>query len=134
MTDKRKGCPMRHENGNCTVAGGFCTAVNNPICEALHNAFDCGYRSALLQQEHFREVTKKVEPLTMDELREMDGEPVWCEIYIKGQPSFYGIVHGETVTGFIPGDDNPANLAITNVGAYGFAWLAYRQKPEEGTV
>ena len=90
--------------------------------------------SALRQQEHFREVTKKVEPLTLDELRQMDGEPVWCEIYIKGQPSFYGIVHGKNVTGFIPGDDKPANLAITNVGAYGLAWLAYRQKPEEGTV
>ena len=87
--------------------------------------------SALRQQEHFREVTKKVEPLTLDELRQMDGEPVWCEIYIKGQPSFYGIVHGETVTGFISGDDKPANLAITNFGAYGLAWLAYRQKPEE---
>lgn len=73
----------------------------------------------------------KNEPLTLDELRKMDGEPVWCEIYIKGQPSFYGIVHGENVTGFIPGDDKPANLAITNVGAYGLAWLAYRQKPEE---
>ena len=85
--------------------------------------------SALRQQEHDRN-----EPLTLDELRKMDGEPVWCEIYIKGQPSFYGIVHGKNVTGFIPGDDKPANLAITNVGAYGFAWLAYRQKPEEGTV
>ena len=31
MTDKRKDCPMRHENGNCTVAGGFCTAVNDPM-------------------------------------------------------------------------------------------------------
>ena len=71
-------------------------------------------------------------PLTLEELRQMDGEPVWCEIYIKGQLSFYGIVHGETVTGFISGDDKPANLAITNVGAYGLAWLAYRQKPEEG--
>ena len=90
--------------------------------------------SALRQQEHFREGTKKVEPLTLEELRKMDGEPVWCEIYIKGQPSFYGIVHGENVTGFIPGDDKPANLAITNVGAYGLAWLAYRQKPEEGAV
>ena len=73
----------------------------------------------------------KNEPLTMDELRQMDGEPVWCEIYIKGQSPFYGIVHGENVTGFIPGDDKPSNLAITNVGAYGLAWLAYRQKPEE---
>lgn len=42
---ERKDCPMRHENGNCTVAGEFCTAVNDPICEALHNAYDCGRRS-----------------------------------------------------------------------------------------
>ena len=87
--------------------------------------------SALRQQDHFREVTKKVEPLTLDELRKMDVEPVWCEIYIKGQFPFYGIVHGDNVTGFIPGDDRPVNMAITNVGAYGLAWLAYRQKPEE---
>ena len=99
------------------------------LCDAVDMAI-----SALRQQDHFREVTKKVEPLTLDELRQMDGEPVWCEIYIKGQPSFYGIVHKENVTGFIPGDDKPANLAITNVGAYGLAWLAYRQKPEDGTV
>ena len=99
------------------------------LCDAVDMAI-----SALRQQEHFREVTKKVEPLTLDELRQMDGEPVWCEIYTKGQPSFYGIVHGEIVTGFISGDDKPANLAITNVGAYGLAWLAYRQKPEEETV
>ena len=75
MTDKRKDCPMRHENGNCTVAGGFCTAVNNPICEALHNAFDCGYRSALRQQEHFRDFTKKVETLTnAQKIRAMSDE------------------------------------------------------------
>ena len=43
----RDECPMRHENGNCTVTGGFCTAVNDPICEALHNAFYCGERSKL---------------------------------------------------------------------------------------
>ena len=44
---ERGDCPMRHENGNCTVAGGFCTAVNDPICEALHNAYDCGKLDAL---------------------------------------------------------------------------------------
>lgn len=35
----RANCPMRHENGNCLPCGGFCAAVNDPICEALHNAF-----------------------------------------------------------------------------------------------
>lgn len=36
-----KNCYMRHENGNCLPAGGFCTANKN-ICEALHNAYEMG--------------------------------------------------------------------------------------------
>ena len=40
----RKDCPMRHQsNGNCLVCGGFCTAVNDAICDALHQAYDKGY-------------------------------------------------------------------------------------------
>ena len=39
------------------------------LCDALDLAI-----SALRQEDHFLEVTKKVEPLTLDELREMDGE------------------------------------------------------------
>lgn len=43
MNAMRQGCPMRHpENGNCLPAGGFCTAVSDPICEALHSAYDLG--------------------------------------------------------------------------------------------
>ena len=38
----RKNCPLRHENGNCWVIGGFCTAVNNEICTGLHNAYEKG--------------------------------------------------------------------------------------------
>ncbi len=37
---------MRHENGNCLVCGGFCLAVNDSICEALHNAYYKGYRDS----------------------------------------------------------------------------------------
>ena len=119
MTDKRKDCQMRHENGNCTVAGGFCTAVNNPICEALHNAFDCGYRSALRQQDNFRDLTKKVEPLTLDELREMGGEPV---LLVNQNGGRWVIMSG-------------AYLCDSRKNAdYGKTWLAYRQKPEERTV
>lgn len=36
-----ENCPMRHENGNCIPAGGFCTANKN-ICEALLNAYRMG--------------------------------------------------------------------------------------------
>jgi len=39
---------MRHENGNCIPAGGFCTANKN-ICEALLNAYRMG--KAQLSQE-----------------------------------------------------------------------------------
>ena len=58
MDDLRKDCPMRHENGNCTVIGGFCTAVNDPICEGLHNAYDNGYRDAAIRARQERENTK----------------------------------------------------------------------------
>ena len=90
--------------------------------------------SALRQQEHFREVTKKVEPLTLDELREMDGEPVWiveepdwghwelsadADDYVADrEPSFYGMKH----------NDHAGRYGLHKLG-----WLAYRQKPEEGT-
>ena len=72
MDDLRKDCPMRHENGNCTVIGGFCTAVNDPICEGLHNAYDNGYRDAALRAQQERENTK---PMTnADRIRSMTDE------------------------------------------------------------
>ena len=43
MTDGRKNCPMRHENGNCMSVGGFCLAVNDGICEGLRNAYKAGF-------------------------------------------------------------------------------------------
>ena len=43
MENNRKNCPLRHENGNCLPCGGFCTAVNDAICEAIHQAYDHGF-------------------------------------------------------------------------------------------
>lgn len=48
-------CAMRHENGNCLPAGGFCTANRN-ICEALRNAWRMGYEHALKEQYKSHEV------------------------------------------------------------------------------
>ena len=39
----------------------------------LREALDMAI-STLRQEDHFLEVTKKIEPLTLDELRRMDGE------------------------------------------------------------
>ena len=47
-TCNRENCEMRHENGNCLPVGGFCTAVNNEICSAIHQAFEKGYRAGYL--------------------------------------------------------------------------------------
>lgn len=87
MDDLRKDCLMRHENGNCTVIGGFCTAVNDHICEGLHSAYDSGYRAAAIRAKqeltNNLKVLERNDPLTLDELRHMDGEPVWV-IFDKG--------------------------------------------------
>ena len=124
MNGNRKDCPMRHENGNCTVAGGFCTAVNDPICEALHSAFDCGYRSAIRARQEVESKLKVVEsnaPLTLDELRKMDGEPV----YSTKKKQWFFIVHHR--------DSNSIALVDIWDAAYlpQSAMPLYRQKPEE---
>lgn len=89
MTDNRKDCPMRHENGNCLAAGGFCTSVNDPICEALHNAYESGYRAS---KSGNKIMSERQKPLTIDELRKMAGEPVWCADY-----QCYGVVKLDSV-------------------------------------
>ena len=80
---------------------------------------------ALRQQERFGEANKA---LTLDELRKMDGEPVWVvwpDGRIKSQwfiiSSTFWIEIFQEWDGTLSKD-------------YGKTWLAYRQKPEEGTV
>lgn len=49
MTD-RENCPMRHENGNCLPLGGFCLAVNDEICETLHQAYHRGFQDGYIHR------------------------------------------------------------------------------------
>ena len=81
----------------------------------LREALDMAI-SALRQQECVGDVNKS---LTLDELRKMDGEPVWLVNQNGGR---WVIMSG-------------AYLCDSRKNAdYGKTWLAYRQKPEEGTV
>ena len=89
--------------------------------------------SALRQQEHFREVTKKVEPLTLDELRQMDGEPAWFVSMRDGFAS-WGIVRVVDMSKAWFIAVAGAERAFGDIDGYGKTWLAFRQKPEEGTV
>ena len=61
------------------------------------------------------------EPLTLEELREMDDEPVWCcpkNDSAKGSWMIVGPNGCENITSFAIYDD------------YGTGWLAYRRPPE----
>ena len=75
-------------------------------------------------------------PLTLDELRQMDGKPVFLvDLVHKSDPKVPDLWGGWIVftkhnqNGFIPRGGG----FFSNDG-YGKTWLAYRQKPEEGTV
>ena len=76
--------------------------------------------SALRQQERFGEANKT---LTMDELRKMDGEPVWVQS--PGVPEYgrWAIVEGVGENCLFLHDDFTCH-------DYGKTWLAYRQKKE----
>ena len=79
-----ENCPMRHENGNCIPAGGFCTANKN-ICEALLNAYRMGKEqlskeittSDLISKtetvEHLRRVLDVTVPITDYDSGYVDG-------------------------------------------------------------
>lgn len=66
-------------------------------------------------------LTPPNEPLTLEQLREMDDEPVWCcpkNDSAKGSWMIVGPNGCENITSFAIYDD------------YGTGWLAYRRPPE----
>ena len=88
------------------------------LCEALDMAI-----SALRQQD-----IRKNDPLILDELRRMEGQPV----YIVENTEYWAIVNSFDQAGvYLLSYGNPDDYGY--FGFYGKTWLAYRQKPEGGT-
>lgn len=73
--------------------------------------------SALREQEE-RENPK---PLTLDELREMDGEPVWIDDWVEDS---HGWELSEDASDYFDDDSRTAE-------SYGICWVSYRSKPKE---
>lgn len=79
-------------------------------------------------------------PLTLDELRKMDGEPVWVSVSHNWRES--GVSEGWCIVRFHSEDDRVrVYIYDTRHGArffaqqdYGISWNAYRNKPKEETV
>ena len=84
--------------------------------------------SALRQQEAVSNRNGLNEPLNLDELRKMDGEPVWIEDVgeYKWHGSGWAIVDQENCLVRKASNGNPAFFE-----RYWKEWVAYRQKPEE---
>lgn len=61
------------------------------------------------------------DPLTLEELRKMDGEPVWVECMENHVLSCWGYHDEDGVNGY---------CAFFNDDEYGKTWLAYRRKTD----
>ena len=91
-----------------------------PIClwDDLREAI-----SALRAQQE----SEKNDPLTLAELREMDGEPVWiCDP--GGSDGMWALVDLEYEL------CRTAQGGIAIFDTYGKTWLAYRREPEKGAI
>ena len=98
--------------------------------------------STLRQQEQLDKVSQgssQDKPLTLDELRKMDGEPVWTVTTGISSSGRWELCTCETVCACplhkvlrcVTADGEVTDY---DLDTYGKTWLAYRQKPEEGTV
>lgn len=79
------------------------------------------------------EATLPNDPLTLDELLEMDGETVWVTTSTGVRP-FVGIVDTELNIVFFGLSSDTSYGGQVPLNCYGEFWLAYRRKPEEGTT
>lgn len=85
---------------------------------------------------HFGDVIQRMptiatppnDPLTLEELREMDGEPVWVELIGIKRPSAWYLLNLR--------DKEAVNKrgGFVSLIYYGDTWLAYRRRLEEGIL
>lgn len=94
-------------------------------CDKIFRATELAIAALRAQQE--RDDPK---PLTLDELRELGGEPVWCAGKSRFGVAFeaWKVISKynstERVIRFTDGDDRLPE-------SYGKTWLAYRTRPKE---
>ena len=83
-----------------------------------------GMIKALREAEEVTAAQQPNDPLTLEELREMDGEPVWITAKGIGRYDVYQGCANRCLEQFYK--------AALPSSSYGTDWLAYRRRPEEG--
>lgn len=101
-----------------------CGNTNNPVTRYTANA---------IAEKLCREARDENPPLTLDELREMDGEPVWV-VELNDYPPRWGLVNwyrkNKRNIVYVTINNGASVCAETFIAAGG---KIYRRKPEEGT-
>ena len=99
------------------------------------------YAQALAKEPEVREFYRMCEqalraqlndPLTLEELRGLEGEPVWVETigYIGVRDGNYALVKGfDDEYVYLPSIADPDDLG--SIDLYGEDWIAYRRRPEK---
>ena len=106
----------------------------NKVANAWRN--DAAYWQAaqiidmLVEELEKSTLTQPNEPLTLEELREMDGDPVWGKSLITGKPGEWFILRVVEMskTWFIACAG--AEQGFGDKDTYGETWVAYRRPPE----
>lgn len=134
--DKLKSCPITWEQANEAAATLLSIAEDGISCQqkALNVAFKALYWIA-----NDRRPAPENKPLTLEQLRQMDGEPVWIKAVDPNDPDtdYWAIVsanmHYSQKSGGVisTSTDRVAIVAIAYFEDYGKTWLAYARKPEQ---
>lgn len=126
ITTEPYGCVF-YCNRKCNLDGDFC--AEGPGCSHEISADTAKHLLELAQAEKDGRlvVLPPNDPLTLEELREMDGEPVWGAFSDGcGSNMIIQWHNSEFFKSF--------ECGFLLVEEYGKSWLAYRRKPEEATL
>ena len=119
-------CDCRMDCPDCPIALAYCFASQSVHMRTrLKRYEDVLFDEAgkeLLSLDDLRKLAVSNDPLTLDELREMDGEPVWG-VFSDG-PDCYMIIKWHNSEFF-----NTFECGFLLVDEYGKSWLAYRRRP-----
>ena len=110
----------------------ICPYCGNLIAyNSYFDAFYCSKCGGFFKQATVMECNDLNEPLTLDELRKMDGEPVWVE-FQDGSGGCWGLVHITMFNHVVFTHVVFTNGLYCTVGKpyFGKTWLAYRQEKE----
>lgn len=119
---------------------GLCYAIHHDgwgdciLCTDAHDLplGGCFFDTAEEAFQAIPTLTQPNEPLTLEELREMDGDPVWGKSLITGKPGEWFILRVVEMskTWFIACAG--AEQGFGDKDTYGETWVAYRCPPEGG--